>query len=234
MLAKVDLIRGIRSAWKYAKQMGIDGAFSDPSPMKGFEEFKKIAVDSRATYEEVYLSGLSDGQYNILLADYAYLQFGGTENSLRYAYYPNPFLGASREAISNLAELRSYVDEGVIEMENFLHRISEIRDTQHPPLIRYDNSPNQYKTDLTHPCSHFHLGHHPGNRLPIRRVLTPSAFALIVFKYFYLDFWTGCSPVSGSVANASLDDAMIEAKEECTIIPDYLFCDRAERQFYFG
>lgn len=176
-----------------------------------------------------------EGQYNILLADYAYLQFHGyDENSLHYAYYPNPFLGASQSAISELGDLRTFVDEGVIDMDEFLHCVSEIRYTQHPPLVRYENSADQYKEDLTHPCSHFQLGHHSDNRWPIRRILTPEAFALIIFKYFYPDSWAKGGVISGSEEKISLDDALIAAKRDCRMLPDHLFSERAARQFCFG
>jgi hypothetical protein len=189
-------------------------------------------VSKTATYEEVYLFGLSEGQYNILLVDYAYLQFSGDdENSLRYGYYPNPFLSASQTAVLELSELKTFIDEGAIDMEEFLHRVSELRYTQHPPPIRYENAEAQYK-DLIHPCSHFHFGHHAENRWPVRRVLTPDAFALLIFKYFYSEHWDESREIFGR--NTSLGEALIAAKKDCRILPDSLFSERAALQFSFG
>ncbi|MGP0060447.1 MAG: DUF2290 domain-containing protein [Beijerinckiaceae bacterium] len=235
MVTEANVVQGIRRAWQYASAVGIDQVFSDPRSLKASDEFKEIALSTAATYEEVYLYGLSGGQYNILLADYAYLQFGGNdENSLRYAYYPNPFLGASQSAVSELTTLRSFVDEGIIDMDEFLHSVSEIRHTQHPPLVRYENAADQYKEDLTHPCSHFHLGHHLENRWPVRRVLTPGAFALIIFKYFYPEYWTKGGTVPGGNGKITLDEALIAAKRDCRILPDHLFSEKAGQQFCFG
>jgi hypothetical protein len=234
MVTEAELAQGIRKAWLYAKAVRIDQIFSDPSSLKASDEFKEIALSSTATYEEVYLYGLSGGQYNILLADYSYLQFSRhDENSLRYAYYPNPFLGASQNAISDLAALRTFVDEGVIDMDDFLHSVSEIRYTQHPPLVRYENATDQYK-DLVHPCSHLHLGHHSENRWPVRRILTPGAFTLILLKHFYTNLWTNGASIPAGEGEISLDEALIAAKQDCRILPDDLFSAQAARQFYFG
>src|SRR5260221_6549175 len=234
MVTEVGLVQGIRKAWLYTKAVGVDQLFSDPSSLKASDEFKEIALSSTATYEEVYLFGLSGGQYNILLADYAYLQFSRySEISLRYAYYPNPFLGASQRAISDLAALRTFVDEGVIDMDDFLHSVSEIRYTQHPPLVRYENAEDQHK-DLVHPCSHLHLGHHSENRWPVRRILTPGAFTLILLKHFYAGHWANGSSIPAAEGEISLDEALMAAKQDCKILPDDLFSARAAQQFYFG
>ncbi len=235
MVTEVEIIHGIRKAWIYANAIDIVEAFSDPSPMKASEDFIEIARSNVASYEEIYLCGLSGGQYNLLLSDYAFLQFSGyDDDSLRYAYYPNPFLGTSREAISEVTDLRTFVEEGIIDMDEFLHRVSEIRYTQHPPLVRYENSSDQYKDDLTHPCSHFHFGHHADNRWPVRRVLTPGAFALLIFKYFYADEWAKGRTVPGGCGGISLDEALIAAKQDCRILPYQLFSENAAQQFSFG
>lgn len=235
MGTEVDIAQGIRRSWTYAKAAGVDQVFSDPSALKVSEEFKEIAADEMATYEEVYLNGLAGGQYNILLVDYAFLQFGGSdEDTLRYAYYPNPFLGASPAAVAELASLKTFVDENIIDMDEFLHQVSEIRYSQHPPLIRYENSRDQYRNDLSHPCSHFHFGHHSGNRWAVRRILTPGAFSLIILKHFYGGYWKAALPVPGGRGVISLDDALAASKRECRILPDDFFSKAASQQFFWG
>ncbi|MES2289947.1 MAG: DUF2290 domain-containing protein [Pseudomonadota bacterium] len=212
----------------------MDELFTDPSSITVSDTFKQLALDTKSTYEDLYLEGLSGGQYNILLADYSFFQFGGTtDESLRYAYYPNPFLGASQNAISELAELRTYVNEGVLDMDEFLHRVSEMRFTQHPPLVRYENAPSQY-LELVHPCSHLHIGHHSENRWPVRRVLTPAAFTLLLLKLFYADFWQEGDAIPSGHQTLSLDDMLASAKEDCGLLPEELFSVAAERQFYLA
>lgn len=216
------------------KAVGVDELFTDPSPITVSEEFRKIALNPTSTYEDLYLEGLSGGQYNILLADYSFFQFGGTScETLRYAYYPNPFLGASHQAISELAELRTYVDEGVLDVDEFLHRVSELRFTQHPPLVRYENAPSQY-VELVHPCSHLHIGHHSENRWPVRRVLTPAAFTLLLLKLFYVDFWLDGDRIPSGEESLSLDDVLANFKQDCPLLPENLFSLAAERQFYLA
>lgn len=229
-----DLARSLKRAWQFVKAVGVDELFTDPSAITVSDSFKKVALDPTSTYEALYLEGLSGGQYNILLADYSFFQFGGTsDETLRYAYYPNPFLGASRQAISELAELRTYVDEGVLDMDEFLHRVSELRFTQHPPLVRYENAPSQY-VELVHPCSHLHIGHHSGNRWPVRRVLTPAAFTLLLLKLFYADFWQEGERIPSGDDSLSLDDVLANSKQDCQLLPDDLFSPAADRQFFLA
>lgn len=233
-MTEKDIARSLRRAWQFVKAVGVDELFSDPSSIAVSDEFKKLALDSAATYEDLYLKGLSDGQYNILLADYSFFQFGGhSDETLRYAYYPNPFLGASRQAISELAELRTYVDEGALDVDEFLHRVSELRFTQHPPLVRYENAPSQY-VELVHPCSHLHIGHHSENRWPVRRVLTPAAFTLLMLKLFYPDFWGEGETVPSGDRSLSLDDVLANSKQDCVLLPDDFFSAAAERQFFLA
>lgn len=233
-MTEKDIVRSLQRAWQFVKAVGVDELFSDPSSITISDSFKNIALDSMATYEALYLEGLSGGQYNILLADYSFFQFGGqTDANLRYAYYPNPFLGSSREAVSELAELRTYVDEGVLDVDEFLHRVSELRFTQHPPLVRYENAPSQY-VDLVHPCSHLHIGHHSENRWPVRRVLTPAAFTLIMLKLFYSDFWSEGDTIPSGDTSLCLDDVLANFKQDCVLLPEELFSGAAERQFFFA
>lgn len=231
-MTEEDVIHGIRKCWSYSQALHIDQLFTNPAPLEPSEEFRDAALSPTAAYEEVYLTGLAGGEYNILLADYAFLQFGrSADDAVRYAYYPNPFLGASREAVAELADLRSYVDEELMSYEEFLQRVAELRFSQHPPLIRYENSEEQY-VELTHPCSHLHIGHHANNRWPLRRMLTPHAFALMVFKYYYLDFWTEADHITFGDQEFDLDELLVRAKQDCRVLPDHLFTDRAARQFF--
>ncbi|MGO7522428.1 hypothetical protein, partial [Rhizobium brockwellii] len=87
----------------------------------------------------------------------------GGEDGFRFAYYPNPFFGAAKDAESELSEMQEFVAEGIIGVDEFLHRVSEVRRSQHPPLVRYVYALEQY-VEATHPCSHLHLGFHGENR----------------------------------------------------------------------
>jgi len=233
-LNSADLARGIRKVWDYAKILKLDEVFSGPTALEASESFKELALSNSANYEEIYLAGLRESQYNILLKDLAYFQFGlGQQGSVRYAYYPNPFLGRSDAAVKDLSELKDFVEEGILDIDEYLHRISELRRPQHPPLVRYENAPAQH-VELIHPCSHFHFGHHSDNRWPIRRVLTPSLFSLLLFKHHYSEFWLSTRDIKIGRNGMSIDELLSKSKKECQILPVELFTDQESKQFYFS
>ncbi|MEK9968709.1 MAG: DUF2290 domain-containing protein [Ferrovibrio sp.] len=216
-----------------AKQLSIEEAFTNPAPLKPSEKFRDLAIDTTIHYEDLYLCGLAESQYNFILHDYSYFQFGiEEEHKVRYAYYPNPFFGASQEAMGALDEMREYVEEGLITYEDYLHQVSDLKLAQHPPVVRYENAPHQY-SELVHPCSHFHFGHHASNRWPSRRVLTPSSFALLIFKYFYFDDWHKAAIGNIEGAINGFDQILIDARAECRVLPEALFSNRELSQPHF-
>jgi hypothetical protein len=216
----------------YAKALRIDEVFSGPTALDASDAFKALAVSSVASYEELYLVGLRDSQYNILLRDFSFFQFGnGSVDGVRFAYYPNPFLGAAPDVLAELKEMQEYVHEGIIDMDEFLHRVSEIRRSQHPPLVRYEYSKQQYAED-THPCSHIHFGFHGENRWPVRRYLTAHAFALLIFRLFYLDFWMRADAIKSGDKELTLDVVLKAARAECRILYEDEFSNAEEQRFY--
>jgi hypothetical protein len=228
-----QLVSQIRKSWTYAKALKIDESFSGPTSLKASEEFKRLAISPTATYEELYLFGLRESQYNFILRDYSYFQFGiGGTDGVRFAFYPNPFLGASPDAVAQLTEMQEYVLEGIIEIEEFLHRISEIRKPQHPPLIRYEYSKDQYVA-AEHPCSHLHLGFHSNNRWPVRRYLTANAFSLLVFRLFYLNVWLSADKLKVGDVELSLDETLAGARSESRLLYADEFSDEEDKRFHF-
>lgn len=218
----------------YLKTASADNHISNPSSFNPSEDFKKICLGNTSTYEEIYLMGLKLVEYNILLSDYSFLQFNFQESgSRRYAYYPNPFLGAPSEKLGEVREMKEYLDEGLLDMEQYLHSISEIRSTLHPPLFRYEHSPNQYE-ELCHPCSHFHVGHHADNRWPVQRVLTPEAFSLMILKHFYKSLWENAGHVTLGKKKFSLDEVYSKEKSKCRKLPQSLFSSKEHEQFFWG
>lgn len=215
---KADVMRHIRKSWIYAKALGVDELFSGPTALDASDAFKALSVSPITSYEELYLAGLRDGQYNILLKDFSFFQFGtGSSDGVRFAYFPNPFLGATPDAVAELQEMQEYVTEGIIDVDEFLHRVSEIRRPQHPPLIRYEYSKQQY-VESKHPCSHMHIGFHGENRWPVRRYLTGDAFALLIFRLFYLEFWMRAGKIKSGDSELTLDAVLATAREECRLL----------------
>jgi hypothetical protein len=229
---KADLVPHIRKSWHYAQALKVDELFSGPTALEPSAAFRALAISPDSTYEELYLAGLRDSQYNILLRDLSFFQFGiGSVDGVRFAYYPNPFLGAATDALADLGDMRECVAEGIIDMEEFLHRISEIRRPQHPPLVRYEYSRHQY-VEATHPCSHMHLGFHSHNRWPVRRYLTGHAFALLIFRAFYLDFWVCADVIKSGENELTLDAALKVARAECRMLYQDEFSDAEAERFH--
>jgi hypothetical protein len=229
---KADLIPDIRKSWIYAKAIQVDELFSGPTALDASDAFKALAISPDVSYEQLYLSGLRDSQYNILLRDLSFFQFGtGSVDGVRFAYYPNPFLGAATDALAELKEMQEYVAEGVIDMDEFLHRVSEIKRPQHPPLVRYEYSKCQY-VEATHPCSHMHVGFHQENRWPVRRYLTAHAFALLIFRLFYLDFWMRADPIKSGGSELTLDAVLKGARAECRMLYEDEFSNEESARFH--
>lgn len=152
------------------------------------EEFRDLILSSKTTYSSVYVAGLSLSHYNILLTDYSYFQFSwDRENYVRYAYYPNPFISGKDNELESFRRLQELVESGLLQHEEYLTILSERSAMSGIPMLRYENAPDQRKK-FAHPCSHFHIGFHSENRWPVRRILTPYAFSLLVFKNYYGSF----------------------------------------------
>jgi hypothetical protein len=229
---RADLVPHIRKSWMYAKALKVDELFSGPTALDASDSFKALAVGPNVSYEELYLAGLREVQYNILLKDFSFFQFGtGSVDGVRFAYYPNPFLGAAPDALAELKEMQEYVVEGVVDVDEFLHRVSEIRRPQHPPLVRYEYSKCQY-IEATHPCSHMHLGFHGENRWPVRRFLTAHGFALLIFRLFYQDFWIRADLVKSGERQLTMDAVLDAAREECRLLYDDEFSNAEARRFH--
>lgn len=229
---KEDLIPHIRKCWMYAKALKIDEIFSGPVALEASDDFKSASSDANSTYEDVYLVGMRDSQYNILLRDYSFFQFGmGGRDGVRFAYYPNPFLGQATETLSELGELREYVSEGILEVEDFLHRVSEIRHHRQPPMMRYEYSLSQY-VENSHPCSHIHLGFHGENRLPVKRYLTAHGFCLLIFRLFYLENWQKADSIKVGEQNLEIDAIFEAVRTDCRVLHAHEFSEAESKRFH--
>lgn len=227
---EADFRRSIRKAWKYLDSAGLVELFSNPSPLRASHEFKATALDPSSHYEEVYLTGLRHRDYNLLLPDYSYFQFGHYDRQIRSAYYPNPFFGASVDAMKALGEQHEYLSEGLISMEEFLHEASELQASQKPPPVRYEFDSDAY-IELRHPASHLHIGHHAENRWSLDRVLTPVVFSLLIAKLYYSEVWNSSNEIPHGPGTASLDDIFSAAKVECDLLPENLISNAEKSQF---
>lgn len=225
--------RGIRKAWELSVHLDLGEVFSNPVSLEASDGFKRLCRASDVPYKEVYLAGLRYGDYNFQLRDFSYFQFSESQDGdLRFAYYPNPMINASGGNSTELLELQEFLQEGVIDIEEYLALISELNDAQHPPLVRYEYCVDQY-VEFSHPCSHFHIGHHVDSRWPASRILTPEGFTAIALKLFYRRAWLEAGEFNVNGETIPLERLYSAYKSECRILPTEHFSEGERRQFYW-
>jgi hypothetical protein len=180
-------------------------------PIQPDAEFQKAALDEESAYEAVYKVGLSRSNYNILLIDYAFLQFGFSSNKAwRLAYYPNPWVSGVERAIEKISEWETLEEEGVATTEEVAELFGEMPYRGFVPPIRFDYAEDHYK-EIRHPAAHIHIGMYPQSRLACSTKLTPSTFSLFIAKMFYAAKWSGCSSFFSEIPEAEcLDLKLIE------------------------
>lgn len=158
------------------------------SYMKYSEEFRKIA--QKKNYNVTYIKGMEYDDYDYLLKDGSFFQFSydvyDKEFIIRLAFYP------SINDISYddfLAEnIGSRIEEcGAIFLDDYQQFLAE-QESKNVFPIRYDYNSQIYK-ELIHSVSHLHFGNEENIRVPLDKILLPSAFVKIVVQYFYYDLW---------------------------------------------
>ena len=165
-----------------------------------------------------------------MLTDYSYFQFSwSVPDSVRYAYYPNPFEGS----VADFKRQRELVESGLITQDEYLSILRDARLDPRVPLLRYEHAPDQYR-GLHHPCSHFHIGHHADNRWALNRFLTPFAFTLLILKHYYGAVWRDLGRDEADECGNSFESKLIEEKTNCRPISDALFSAIEARSFFFS
>jgi hypothetical protein len=229
-----DVRSGIAQVWRAAEELGIAEIYSNPSPLSVNTEFRDLILSNTSTYIDVYNKALGLSHYNLLLSDYSFFQFSieGNDN-VRYAFYPNPYVSSSNEYSDWFRSRQEMVQAGFLTHEEFLSLLADKVGVGAVPLLRYENAPAQRKK-FHHPCSHFHIGFHSENRWPVRRVLTPLAFGLLVFKMYYGSCWRAVGDDEHAEVQNSFDRTLILERTRCYMVSDILFEAEEERAFYFS
>ena len=223
---------GIAKSWDFFDSLDLGEAFITPTPLAVIQDFRKVALDAKSLYTDVYESGLALSHYNILLFDLAFFQFGWSgENEVRYAYYPNPFISGNKEAQVKLQNWREAQLAEILSEEDVSALIASLTTSGTVPLIRYENSPSQYRP-FRHPCSHMHIGLHSDNRWPLARVLTPLAFSMWIVKQYYTDSWSVYDDETHPIGNR-LEQDLIDEQANCRILGEELFGPSEVRSLHF-
>jgi hypothetical protein len=98
-------------------------------------------------------------------------------------------------------------------------------------MWRYENFPDQRKR-FFHPCSHLHIGFHSDNRWPLKRTLTPLAFAMLVSKQYHGDEWRAFGDDDDPEISNSFERALIREHQNFHLVSDDLF-EKIEEQALF-
>lgn len=152
------------------------------------EEFNRTSLTS-SDYNLIYETGLSLSHYNFILKDLAYFQFShSAESEWALAYYPNPRVSGSPDALIEFTELKDAADRGDINDEELSSLASSLQVGNYIPRIRFEYSERQYRR-VRHPGAHFHIGMSGEDRWASSRKLSPRSFGLLIAKHYYPDLW---------------------------------------------
>jgi hypothetical protein len=225
-----EVQNSIYRSWEMVDLMDIGETFSNGASLEVNEEFRDLVLSDERSYITVYLSGINLSHYNFLLTDYSYFQFSWSpSDSVRYAYYPNPFEGSG----ADFKRWRELVESDLITQDEYLSILRDARLDPRVPLLRYEYAPDQYK-QLHHPCSHLHIGHQADNRWALNRLLTPRAFTLLILKHYYGAVWRDIGRDESDECGNSFETALIDEKTNCRPIRDALFSALEARSFFLS
>jgi len=152
------------------------------------QDFNKTSLTSQ-DYAQVYEVGLSLSHYNFLLRDMAYFQFSHTsESEWALAYYPNPRISGSPDALVDYNEFKEEFEKGEISDEEFSALAYSLPVKNFIPRIRFEYSESQYRR-VRHPGAHLHIGMSGEDRWASSRKLSPLSFGMLIAKLYYPDIW---------------------------------------------
>ena len=203
------------------------------------DRFNKICLTS-SSYVDIYESGLSLSHYNFILKDLAYFQFSySSQNEWALAYYPNPRVSGSADALVTFNELKDAAASGEIDDEEFSSLASSLPIGNYIPRVRFEYSETQYKP-VKHPGAHFHIGMAGEDRWASSRKISPKSFGLVITKHYYPDIWWKKSRFSlpardqesvGDIDNC-LDQKLFKSIQDDGV--SHSFSDFESLTFHFG
>jgi len=230
VIARADVIGGVRRSYAWLKAIGLIELVRQYEPLVADAEFRELALGGAKTYVDLYIGAFRTGAYNLVLRDFSLLQFGLDASGARYAFLPNPYLNLAEDG-RTIDEVWELVETGTASLEDAIDFVGSIDAESGIPPIRYEASESQWKM-LRHPHSHFHIGFHADNRWPVRRHLTPFAFTLMIAKLYYGPVWlSGCSARDFSPHEALL---RTERLDNCRLVSPEYFPEQEELSFHFS
>lgn len=224
-----DFNSSVRSAFEFLKDCGLDRTARILRSHNVSDEFKEKSVDPEISYKEIYQLALRNGDYNILLKDFAFFQFAFFKDEhYRLGYYPNPFV--LKESYAH--ELDEALEAGAISFEEYSDKLADSVYEVTRPLVRFEVDCAAY-IKLVHPAAHFHIGMHSENRWPVSHELTPRIFTMFIIKLYYHSMWEiGKLAPEGEFFNC-YDKYFCNEKGNCKIVVPILN-EHERTQLYVG
>ncbi|MGL3211014.1 DUF2290 domain-containing protein [Bradyrhizobium sp. BR 1433] len=228
-----DFDREINGAWSLLRDtLKIGRTIISARSLEMDEQFRDVALDAELTYEEIFKTGLHRSNYNVLLSDYAYLQFRWeNDHAWRLGYYPNPWLSGVASAKNLVARWEELETLGDLTYEETSDYIAEMPYQGAVPLIRFEYARAQYK-EFSHPAAHFHIGRHTENRWPSSISIGPKAFSLIIAKLYYPEAWSKCSNFEGAGVSDCLEEQLLFILQDVRAVHE--FSEKENLSFHFG
>lgn len=223
--------QGIAAAWAALQSVQLGETFSNGGSLEVRTDFRDLILDPDVAYEDIFLFALKNSYYNFSLSDHSFFQFSWfADDDVRYAYYPNPYLGSNASQLIRYKKNLELFQNEFISYEEFLQLLGDAIGRGRIPVIRYENSPGQYK-EIRHPCSHLHIGLHGDDRWAVRRLLTPHAFGLIILKNYFGGLWRD-SELDDQGRFTKLDGELSRARNQSRLISPEFFSVTEEQTFH--
>ncbi|MFZ3001397.1 MAG: DUF2290 domain-containing protein [Undibacterium umbellatum] len=224
----------IYNAWDKVQRINLAETFSNGGSLDVDDDFRDLVLNGESRYEDIFLLGLRKSHYNFLTSDHSYFQFTwSNEDDVRYAFYPNPYIGSSSQHLDQYKKWYELFTADLITLDDYLKLVDDVRGQGRKPVLRYENAPSQYK-NVAHPCSHLHIGLHGEDRWPVRRILSPLAFALIILRNYYSNNWNTYGEINSTSGLNILDEEFISERQSCKLVASEYFSDTEARLFHFN
>lgn len=161
-------------------------------------DFSKFSVDFISVfqddeYKKTYQVAMEKRDYDLLLVDDSFFQFTYTRDTIRYAYYENPFNYKNylefleTECEFTAKEIKEIGEDYIQDYEQYISE-SELKKSVVPIRYDFDANINNYD-EMVHTGSHIHLGHNNDIRIPTKMLLTPLGFCIFVMRNQYVDVY---------------------------------------------
>lgn len=189
-------------------------------------DFMSVAFRTK-NYYDVYDVAVETQCFNFVMSDGSFFQFTEVDRrSSRYCFYPNPY--SFEEYLRHKSEIEKISLEEEMSWEECEQILTEgTYFNIDVPCIRFDKDYDAYSEDY-HPVAHFHVGFFSDNRWPVKRILTPYAFFLFIFRTYYREKWLEYENKN----DVDLDIEFLSELDRTCFVEDEFFTEKERRRIH--